>query len=177
MPTVLLIPGLYDSGPAHWQRIWQRERAFRAVEQRDWLTPLRDEWVATLEREVAATPGPIVLAAHSLGCATVAYWAALTAHADRIRGVLLVAPSDTEAPTYPPGTTGFVPVPRARLPFPSRVVLSSNDAYVRPERARAFAADWGSEVTDIGPAGHINADSGHGPWPEGLALLDRWLGQ
>jgi predicted alpha/beta hydrolase family esterase len=173
--TVLLIPGLYDSGPQHWQRIWQRDRGFHCVEQRDWLTPRREEWVDTLEREAAAASGPLVLAAHSLGCATVAFWSAATKHAERVLGALLVAPSDTEAPSYPSGTTGFTPVPRARLRFASRVVLSANDPYVRPDRARAFASDWGSEVVDIGDAGHINTDSGHGSWPAGLALLDEWL--
>jgi predicted alpha/beta hydrolase family esterase len=92
---------------------------------------------------------------------------------NRVRGVLLVGPSDTEAPVYPPGPSGFAPMPR--LPFSSLVVTSRDDIYVSPARARDFAASWGSEVVAIGPAGHINAASGHGPWPEGLALLDRWL--
>jgi predicted alpha/beta hydrolase family esterase len=175
--TVLLVPGLYDSGPRHWQRIWAHARGFQCIEQRDLQTPVRAEWVDTVERAVAAASGPLVLAGHSLGCATIAFWAATTAHAERVRGALLVAPSDTEAPSYPAGTSGFAPLPRARLPFASRVVLSSNDIYVRPEVARALAAAWGSEVTDIGNAGHINTDSGHGPWPEGLRLLEPWLGE
>jgi uncharacterized protein len=175
-PSVLLIPGLYDSGPAHWQRIWQRERGFGVVEQRDWATPRRDEWVEAVERAVAATSGPVVLAGHSTGCATIAFWGATTAFAGRVRGVLLVGPSDSEAASYPAGPVDFQPMPNARLPFASVVVASSDDPYVTPVRAREFAAKWGSEVVDIGPAGHINAASGHGPWPEGLAILDRWLG-
>ena len=34
--------------------------------------------------------------------------------------------------------------------------------------AEAKAAQWGSRLVAAGEAGHINADSGHGPWPEGL---------
>lgn len=173
--AVLLVPGLYNSGPRHWQRIWQRERGFSVIEQREWETPQRQEWVATIERAVAATSGPVVLAGHSAGCATLAFWSATTAHAARVRGALLVGPSDTEAPSYPVGPIGFAPMPRARLRFPSRVVLSSNDPYVRPEVARAIAAAWGSDVTELANAGHINTDSGHGPWPEGLQLLEPWL--
>ena len=30
---------------------------------------------------------------------------------------------------------------------------------------------WGSRLVDIGPAGHINGDSGLGDWPEGKRLL------
>jgi predicted alpha/beta hydrolase family esterase len=62
-----------------------------------------------------------------------------------------------------------------RLPFPSVVVLSSDDRYVSVERGRAFAAAWGSEVVELGAAGHINAASGYGPWPDGATLIDRWL--
>jgi len=36
--------------------------------------------------------------------------------------------------------------------------------------ARAMAADWGAPVQSLATAGHINADSGLGDWPEGL----RW---
>ena len=171
--TVLLIPGLYDSGSEHWQRHWQRQRGFVAVEQRDWITPHRIDWVTTIEEAVAATAGPVVLAAHSLGCATVAWWAQTTAHAARVRGALLVAPSDVEAPSYPSGTSGFLPMPSTPLPFGSQVVASSDDPYVTIARARELAAAWGATLTEIGPAGHINAASGRGPWPEGLALIER----
>ena len=176
-PSVLLIPGLYDSGPAHWQRIWQRERGFAVVEQRDWATPRRDEWTAAVEAAVSETPGPLVLAGHSTGCATIVFWAATTAFAERVRGVLLVGPSDTEAASYPAGPTGFAPMPLAKLPFASLVVASSDDPYVSIARARQFAAAWGGRLVDIGAAGHINAASGHGAWPAGLALLEPWLAQ
>jgi uncharacterized protein len=176
MTTLWLIPGLYDSGPAHWQRHWQRERGARVVEQRDWQTPHREDWVAAIETAVTGTTDPIVLAAHSLGCATVAYWAASTRHAARVRGALLVAPSDVEGPAYPPGTSGFDPMPREPLPFRSRVVASDNDEHATLDRARGFAAAWRSEITLLRGAGHINAASGIGSWAGGYALLERWLG-
>lgn len=174
-PSVLLLPGLYDSGPAHWQRVWQREQGFTVVEQADWATPRRQDWTAVLEWAVGVTSGPIVLCGHSTACALIAFWSAETGFAARVRGALLVGPSDTEAPSYPDGPTGFAPMPRAPLPFASIVVASSDDPYVTPARARDFAASWGSALVEIGAAGHINAASGHGPWPEGLALLDAWL--
>jgi predicted alpha/beta hydrolase family esterase len=34
-----------------------------------------------------------------------------------------------------------------------------------------MAGDWGAAITEIGPRGHINGESGLGDWPEGLALL------
>jgi uncharacterized protein len=169
---VILIPGLFDSGPNHWQSIWQRQHPeYLRVVQRDWETPACSDWVRELERVIAAAGSRTVLAAHSLACATVAHWA--MSHSRPILGALLVAPSDVEAPSYPPGSTGFEPMPLGKLPFQSMVVASNNDPYVTPERARKFAASWGSEFVEIGAAGHINADSGHGPWPQGGQLLQK----
>jgi 2-methylisocitrate lyase-like PEP mutase family enzyme/predicted alpha/beta hydrolase family esterase len=161
---------LYDSGPEHWQTHWERaDPSFVRVAQRDWATPSRTEWVATLDAAVAEAGSDVVLVAHSTACALVAFWAATTTRA--IRGALLVAPSDTEAPSYPDGPTGWRPMPLERFPFPSIVVASSDDQYCTLPRARGFASAWGSRFVAIGPAGHINSDSGLGTWPSGRALL------
>jgi predicted alpha/beta hydrolase family esterase len=175
---VLLVPGLWNSGPENWQSYWERERGdCQRVQQGNWEKPKRVEWVATLERTVARAGGPLVLAGHSLGCATVAHWVAAASPATReqVRGALLVAPSDVEAPLYPRGTEGFVPMPLLRLPFPSIVVASTDDRYVTFERAAFFASAWGSRLVDAGAQGHLNADSRLGVWPFGQALLDELL--
>ena len=172
---VFIVPGLGSSGPDHWQTYFERTHPeFVRIEQRDWDTPDRHDWVATLGQALAGEDfSRVVLVAHSLGCATVAHWAAQAGRA--IRGALLVAPSDVETAHYAAfPTTGFAPMPLQRLPFPSKVVASSNDEWVSPARAGAFAAAWGSEFVDIGLAGHINTASGFGPWPAGLALLRDW---
>jgi len=170
MTRVLILPGLYDSGPDHWQSHWERTLPDVArVTQRDWETPDRAEWVATLERAVAEHGPDVVLVGHSTGCALIAFWAASTARS--VRGALIVAPSDTEAASYPNGPTGWTPMPMARLPFPSIVVASSDDEYATIERARRFADAWSSTFVNIGPAGHINSASGLGDWPLGRELL------
>jgi predicted alpha/beta hydrolase family esterase len=169
-PRVLILPGLYNSGPEHWQSHWEAEHPFIRVQQRDWETPDRREWVETLQRAVTAEPGPVVLVGHSLACCLVAHWAA--AHpGENVRGALLVAPSDVEAPSYPPGTTGFEPMPLDPLPFPSIVVASTDDEYVTLERAERFARAWGSRLEMAGPLGHMNSASRLGSWPQGFALL------
>jgi len=170
LAPVLVLPGLHDSGPEHWQTLWiAAHPGFRRVEQRDWETPLRVDWVANLDAAVAEAGPDALLVAHSAACALVAHWAA--AHRREVRGALLVAPSDVEASTYPPGPVGFAPMPLGRLPFPSTVVASTEDPYVSLLRARQFAQAWGSRFVDIGPAGHINTASGLGAWPAGLELL------
>src|SRR5688572_8243008 len=57
---LLIVPGLGDSGPAHWQTWLQHgDRHALRVRQRDWTSPDLDRWAAriasTLER---AGPGP-----------------------------------------------------------------------------------------------------------------------
>jgi predicted alpha/beta hydrolase family esterase len=180
---VLILPGLYDSGPGHWQSLWERSdpRCVRVV-QREWSTPAREEWVGTLDAAIAVSVGAsedVVLVGHSTGCALVAFWAQYArdhrGSANAVRGALLVAPSDTEGANYPAGPTGWRPMPLALLAFPSIVVASTDDMYCTLDRARQFATAWQSRFVDIGPAGHINGDSGLGAWPAGRALLDELL--
>jgi predicted alpha/beta hydrolase family esterase len=170
LAPVLILPGLYDSGPQHWQTLWLAGRpGFRRVEQEDWETPRCADWVARLDAAVIEAGPAAILVGHSSACALVAHWAA--AHARPVRGALLVGPSDPEGPSYPKGPTGFAPMPLGRLPFASTVVASSDDPYVSLERARQFAAAWGSHFADAGAAGHLNSASGLGEWPAGLELL------
>lgn len=173
--SVIIIPGLGGSGPDHWQTLWQAVRSNCArVEQARWHDPDPAGWCAALDQTAAAASGHLVLVAHSLGCATVAHWAALAPAQtrDRVAGALLVAPCDVERPGLPESIARFAPMPRAGLPFRSTVVASSNDGYATLARARGFAADWGSAFIDAGPLGHINAASGLDDWPFGQVLLD-----
>lgn len=168
--SVLILPGLYNSGPQHWQTRWEvLNPAFKRIHQDDWDKPLCADWVARLNDAIAANPDA-VLVGHSSACAMVAHWVAGGGRG-RVRGALLVGPSDPEAPSYPSGPTGFAPMPLVRLPFKSIVVTSANDPYVSIARARRFASVWGSRLVDIGNAGHINGESGLGDWPSGLELL------
>lgn len=168
---VLVLAGLWNSGPAHWQTLWEKEHPeWVRVAHMDWETPKAEEWVADLEAAIAKCKQPPVLVAHSLGCSLVTRWAASGSRL-KVAGAVLVAPSDTDAPSYPEGTTGFKPMQLSRLPFPTLVVASSDDQYVHPQRARQFALAWGSEYLEIGNAGHINGDAGYGRWPEGEQLV------
>jgi len=168
---VLILPGYADSGPDHWQSHWERaDPACRRVVQDDWLAPRRPDWLATLERYVAECAAPPVLVAHSLACALAAHWAARPGAA--ARGALLVTPADVDSPLWTPEEVrSFSPIPLARLPFPSIVVASTDDPFASLERATAFAAAWGSRLVTLERAGHVNADTGFGPWPEGKRLL------
>ncbi|WP_157267486.1 RBBP9/YdeN family alpha/beta hydrolase [Azohydromonas aeria] len=168
---VLILPGWQGSGPEHWQSRWEQRPGFTRVQQGDWLWPRRGDWMAQLEEAVLARRGPLLLAAHSLGCQLVAAWAAHSRNTARVGGALLVAPPDPEREDMPPNLYNWRPIVRQRLPFAATAVISSDDPYCTPARAAAMAADWGARCVDIGPLGHINADSGLGDWAQGLELL------
>jgi len=168
--TILIIPGLGNSGEDHWQSRWEREFNFKRINQKDWDTPVCNDWIETIDHTIKTLDSEnIILVGHSLACSTIGYWS--KKYNRKIKGALLVAPSDTEADTYPTGTTGFAPMPIQALPFRSIVVASTNDFYVRLDRATFFAHRWGSELINIGEAGHINIASGYGKWDYGLQML------
>jgi hypothetical protein len=181
---ILMVPGWLGSGPEHWQSRWERRLATaRRVAQEDWIAPSKDRWVGAIIKAVAATSRPVVLVAHSVGVIAVAH-AALKLPQGSIAGAFLVAASDvdnarawpvTQARVWPESGFGFAPVPLSTLPFPSMLLASCDDPYCRPERARHFAAAWGSELVEVGPAGHITTESGHGPWPDGVLRFGRFL--
>lgn len=170
-----ILPGLSNSGPEHWQTRWeQMDPSCQRIMQAEWDQPVCADWVATLDRAVAETDDTIVLVSHSSACALVAHWAggASPENVARVRGALLVGPSDPQGPNYPEGPVGFAPMPLSRLPFPSTVVASEDDQYIDLELARAYAAAWGSTFVNAGRVGHINAASDLGEWAAGYALLE-----
>lgn len=168
---VLTLPGWQNSGPDHWQSRWEALHGHQRVQQHDWMRPLRGDWLIQLEEAVLASPQPVVLAAHSLGCIQTAAWATVSRNTHRVQAALLVAPGDVEQADLRHQLPTWQPVAMARLPFASVLVGSRNDPYCRFERAQAFASAWGSRFVDLGDCGHINAESGLGDWPEGHALL------
>lgn len=164
---ILVIPGYLGSGPDHWQSRWEKKLSTaRRVEQRDWATPRRDEWAGAVASAVRAAKRPVILVAHSLG--VIAALHAATEGREKIAGAFLVAPPSEEVMREMPAIdAAFLPLPRARLPFPAILVGSADDPYAAPEFTRQLAGDIGARFIDAGAAGHINVDSGHGPWPEG----------
>ena len=177
--TVLFVPGLRDHVADHWQTLLAAELpGSRTVE------PLTEDKlscaarVEALDRAIAAIEGPVLLAAHSAGCLMVAHWA--MTHRRPIAGALLATPADVERPLpegYPTlealSANGWLPLPRAPLPFPSLLAASSNDPLAALDRSYGLARDWGCEFMALGEVGHLNPAAGFGPWPQARDLLAR----
>lgn len=165
-PRVLIVPGLNDSGPAHWQSWLQSQyRDARRVEQHDWTSPELDRWAArigsTLERGGA---GPWIAVAHSFGCLALARHLLLHPESG-VRAALFVAPAE-------PDRFGVAALlPGSRLLLPSTVVASDNDPWMTAASTRRWARQWGSAWLTLGAAGHVNTEAGFGPLP----LARRWV--
>ncbi|MDP8985060.1 MAG: alpha/beta fold hydrolase [Pseudomonadota bacterium] len=173
MRPVLLVPGIGNSGPGHWQSLWQAKHSHvDRVMQRDWDHPVCNEWVETLDQAVEQAAAPPILVAHSLGCLTVAHWAA---RSDRpCFAVLLVAVPNPGGPDFPRVAIGFGTVPPALREHRVTVVSSDDDPYATTAYTEEQVALWGAEHVRLSQGGHINALSGLGDWPDGWAIVERW---
>jgi predicted alpha/beta hydrolase family esterase len=172
---IIIVPGYTNSGPDHWQSRWEAKlNTARRIEQKEWSKPVREDWVAAVAEAVNAADKPVVLVAHSLGVAAAIH--AISLFTKPVRGGFFVAPPDVaNAKIRPKHLMTFGPYPRDPLPFPSVVIASRNDSFCNYEVAEDLAAAWGSLFIDAGESGHINSDSGHGPWPEGSMVFAQFL--
>ncbi len=173
-PSVLVVPGLGDSGPDHWQTRWQhRIPGCGRLMLHHWDEPKRAVWTEGLERAYRELDSDFVVVAHSLGCTATIHWVNEFGH--NPRAALMVAPADVDQVHRRLIWPDFCPMPDRPLPFPSVVVTSTNDPWLSVERARLFAEWWDSEYIEIGEAGHISTVDGYGDWPFGWNLLQRLL--
>lgn len=165
---LLIVPGLHDSEPGHWQSWLQGQHPSSVrVTQRDWDSPDLARWSAriagTLER---AGPGPWLAVAHSFGALALVRHLALDPESP-VAAALLVAPAD-------PDKFGFGPqLPQRALNVPSTVVLSATDPWLLLAAGQRWAGRWSCACVNLGNAGHINVESGFGPLP----LAQRWVGE
>ncbi|MBV8379371.1 MAG: alpha/beta hydrolase [Paucibacter sp.] len=180
-PQLLIVPGLRDHVAEHWQThlaaAWPGAATVEPLTEDKLSCAAR---VKALDDALARIEGPVVLAAHSAGVMIVAHWA--RTHHRPIHAALLATPADLEAGLpagYPTreqlADNGWLPIPRAPLPFRSLVAASTNDPLAAFERVVGMARDWGGRLVNLGEVGHLNPASGYGPWPMALDLLDEFL--
>lgn len=170
-PTYVFLAGIGNSGPEHWQAMWHARLPSSVwVEHRSWDHPERDAWVEELDEALAAVGGPKLLIAHSLGCTLMMEWAA-EHEDDEIVGAFLVAMPDPRGPAFPETAVGFGDRLTVRLPFRAVAVASEDDPYGSFRHSAEVAEHLGARLVNVGPLGHINAESGLGDWPGGWAIL------
>ncbi|WP_227979812.1 RBBP9/YdeN family alpha/beta hydrolase [Nocardia spumae] len=176
-PTVVIVPGLRDHVPEHWQT-----RLAAELDRVHIVPPLEHDKLSltarvdALDRVLSEAAGPVVLVAHSAGVMIAVHWAQRPTR--DIHGALLATPADVETP-FPSGYPtaeeldrhGWNPIPRRRLPFPSIVAASTTDPLASWRRVAGMAEAWGSRLVDLGDVGHLNPASGFGRWDRARELL------
>lgn len=176
--TVVLVPGLRGHVEDHWQtHLAATLPSARLVPPLGRENPSLDERVALLDHMVDEAEGPVLLVAHSAGVLVTVHWAAR--HDRPVAGALLATPPAlaSELPREYPSIrvlrdSGWLPIPRRPLPFPSIVATSSDDPLSNPVRLPALAKAWGSRLHSLGAVGHLNPASGYGDWPGAVPLID-----
>ena len=140
---LIFVPGHGNSGPDHWQTRWQEKlSAARRVEQRDWETARKAEWVARIAEMVEDARKPAVIVAHSLGVLAAAE-ALKSVTPGKVKGAFMVAP---------PGTPyiiscdsidhAFAKISHDPLPVPSVLIASRDDPYCPWLDAEELAFAW-----------------------------------
>jgi uncharacterized protein len=173
--SIFTVPGYMNSGPDHWQSRWEQKLSSASrVVQAEWSKPVLEEWTTAVANAVNMSEKPVVLIAHSLGIPTVIH--AIPKFTKRVAGAFMVAPPDvSNLKIRPKHLQTFGPYPLDPLPFPAVLVASRNDHYCDYQVAEDLAASWGALFIDGGESGHINSDSGHGPWPEGTMVFGKFI--
>jgi uncharacterized protein len=162
---ILFVPDRGGLTADHWQSRWgARLSSARFVEAPEGaIGPAQIIEAAVLARR------PVLFIAHSRGAIAVAQAAGDLRPFD-VRGAFLVAPpSEKVLVGLDEGRWGMIP--RDRLPWPAMLAASRTDPWAPFEDSRALAESWGAEFVDAGEAGRIDAESDHGPWPDGLLKL------
>lgn len=176
--TILILPGVGGGTDGHWYARWHAGlKTARRIEHDDWSAPDRARYTAAIADAVAAADKPVVLIGHALGTLAAVH-AAPAMPAGKVLGAFLAALPDVAGPgSVLPAADTFLPLPRDPLPFPSLLLASRTDPHCDFAVAEDLAAAWGARLVDLRESGHVDVDSGHGPWPEGLMTFGKFLGQ
>ncbi|MBO1361871.1 alpha/beta hydrolase [Acetobacter sacchari] len=174
---ILIVPGLRGSSEAHWQSRWDRLlRSYgisvMRVRQPNWTHPDYNVWKENFIKAYDRCRRPVLIVAHSLG-ATLTVRVATECNLTNIGGALLVAVADVEQHEGRDAdlVRTFAPLPSSVMNFPSFLLFSRNDPWLKVRRARQLARAWNASLFDCGRLGHIGEDTQLGEWAEGLSAL------
>lgn len=172
--TIVTIPGLYGSGPDHWQTIWEKLYGFTRIAQHDWENPSYSEWNKSLLEQLG-NKRKVVIVAHSLGCHLILK--GFDRLQNIIKGILLVAPPDPDCKVIKKDLSSFEIKMHFKIEIPAVLVYSENDPYASVTYSEEYGRVFGLSSINVGKCGHINSDSHLGDWDEGAMILCRLVEQ
>lgn len=170
--NILIVPGYHGSGEAHWQSWLEGELPqARRVSGIDWEQPVLHAWSKAIVQELDRSPYPTIIVAHSFGCLASAL--AIAQRPQSVAGAILVAPADPErfglfgARTEQDRNDASIApyLPGSELNTLGLIIGSANDPWMKLQHGYAWAKRWGMAFHNAGQVGHINIESGFGPWP------------
>lgn len=175
---VVILHGWRGSEPEHWQsrladELREAGREVRYPTLPDADAPKLDAWLAALRDTLAGLPEQgFDVVAHSLGAVLWLHHAANPGDAPRPARVALVAPPSPRTATAE--IANFFPPPldvdAVRHAGEGTVLVAGDeDPYIPEGIADAYARPLKIATTVIEGGGHLNVESGFGPWP---AVLD-----
>ena len=174
MTKVLLLYGWHASPPPHWQDWLARELVSIGYtvsfpQLSNPLQPKKDIWIKEA-KEVIYELKPDIVICHSLG--NILWWHLCNEGLGLyVKHLIMVAPprdlSEYEA------IMDFFPVelPGSLYSKESLMVTSDDDPYLNKSEGIRFARALNVKHEVFQNMGHINADSGFGPWPWILNLI------
>ncbi len=181
VPTVIL-HGWHGASGDHWQvllvdQLRAAGREVRFLDLSDTDAPQLSAWLADLESALDGLQDDgFDVVAHSLGAVLWLHHVARSTDSPRPARVALVAPVSPR--TTVPELKTFFPVPldidKVRRGADGTVLVAGYDDPYLPEGiAEAYGRPLKMPTTIIAGAGHLNTESGYGPWP---AMVD-WCGR
>jgi predicted alpha/beta hydrolase family esterase len=157
--------------------LWELQPDRRCTRFRpaSWDEPDAADWVDALDASLQALGPDTVIVTHSLGGPTAAHL--LSHRATPCRAAVLVAPPDVHDPDFPPAAASFTDLPTGPANVPVLIVSSTDDPYISRAESGRLASRWGGRNVEIGPYGHINAESGLGDWLWGWYMVQGFLAE
>jgi len=172
---IVMVPDRIADDPNHWQNRWQEKLA--AARHLPGEQPLQSlpDWEERLLQAVGAAQKPVVLVAHGVGV-NLTVLSAGKLDPTVVRGAFLVAPTGSRFVLEQDNLDHrLAHLPTDPLPFTATVIASRNDPTCPILEAEEWAFAWGAAFADAGDSGHLDPESGHGPWPEGLMRFAGFL--
>ncbi|CAG9298065.1 RBBP9/YdeN family alpha/beta hydrolase [Celerinatantimonas diazotrophica] len=166
---IVLVPGIGNSPEEHWQSYWHEQfPSWLRISQKHWKEPDLYAWTLAIQRTLRTLPSDesAILIGHSFGALSSV--ALSLSEPESIAAIVLVAPAD-------PIRFELSDELQAKPTCPVLMFASHNDPLMGWERANHWADTWGAQLTDMGEAVHINAQSGFGKWPWGLLHIHQFL--
>lgn len=170
--SFLILHGLGGSGPDHWQT-WLYHELIKYGEQAYYPDfpepdhPIKNDWLERLHMILSEIPeeDELIVVAHSLACILWFHYATSSPKRKANKAILVSPPS---LHTNFDAVNTFFPLP-TRLSDSSKgaektvIIQSSNDPYCCVEDT-IYYQDLGIPHVTLPKMGHINTESGQGPW-------------